>query len=580
MLKINEKNNEGYVEVKLNRTSHIPLHTSQKGITLIALIITIVLMLILASITVNVAINGGLFGYAKNAKDSTEIASEKETISKASILASGKSKNGNITKNNLDTELKYIAGEEKCTTEEDDDGIIVTFNESKRSYIVDKDGNVTEYVKKVPIEKPETGGKTFSRAYGTIDILFLEGTGYDVGEPNKPKIDKSTMVPVNWNGEAWVVTDEANWEYSYDETDKKWANVMLRDKLVLEEMTNAEVQKATIEKMKGQIVTTEGSMLVWIPRFCYKITYYSTSTKETVVGYSDARGLVDTEGKTPQGLADPVTTISVGDYYRPHPAFEKDLEQGGWSKRLSGIWFGKFVTTAKANGKLTIRPGQKAYTGQTIGTFYTDALDLGIANSHMAKNSEWGAMAYLTQSKYGLNGSKVGRNTSSSSGGGSGTSYITNTSLSTTANVYGIYDTYGPMSEYTSSYLADSSDTLGYGNVFTSTDNTTNNKTESTKFATVYLGTSKNGYGGNYSININKKFGDAVIETSTGGLQWNSWNGGNSTMPGMNYYGNSYNLFFTRNEQYTSGGGGPTSFSFTSGGSNGFGSFRVICCVE
>ncbi|MGN1301654.1 MAG: hypothetical protein ACI4U9_03935 [Clostridia bacterium] len=81
----------------LNHTSHFTHHTSNKGITLIALIITIILILILASITVTVAINGGLFGYAGKAKDNTEIASEKETVQKASILAESTSKTGRIT---------------------------------------------------------------------------------------------------------------------------------------------------------------------------------------------------------------------------------------------------------------------------------------------------------------------------------------------------------------------------------------------------------------------------------------------------------------------------------------------------
>ena len=71
---------------------------------------------------------------------------------------------------------------------------------------------------------------------------------------------------------------------------------------------------------------------------------------------------------------------------------------------------GKFETTTKSNSKITIRPNTPSYVGQTIGTFYTDAQDLGIANSHMAKNSEWGAMAYLTESKYGRNGTSVTKN--------------------------------------------------------------------------------------------------------------------------------------------------------------------------
>ena len=78
MLKINERNNERHVEVNLNRTSHIPLHTSQRGITLIALIITIIIMLILVGVTITVAVNGGLFNYAGRAGKETNEAIKKE----------------------------------------------------------------------------------------------------------------------------------------------------------------------------------------------------------------------------------------------------------------------------------------------------------------------------------------------------------------------------------------------------------------------------------------------------------------------------------------------------------------------
>ena len=43
----------------------------QKGITLISLIITIIILVILAAITVNIAIDGNLFGKAKGAKQTT-----------------------------------------------------------------------------------------------------------------------------------------------------------------------------------------------------------------------------------------------------------------------------------------------------------------------------------------------------------------------------------------------------------------------------------------------------------------------------------------------------------------------------
>jgi len=47
-------------------------HTSQKGITLIALIITVIVMLILVGVTINVALNGGLFQKAETATRETE----------------------------------------------------------------------------------------------------------------------------------------------------------------------------------------------------------------------------------------------------------------------------------------------------------------------------------------------------------------------------------------------------------------------------------------------------------------------------------------------------------------------------
>ena len=49
-----------------------------KGITLIALVITIIVMLILVAVTISMAINGGLFDYAGKATSETENAIEKE----------------------------------------------------------------------------------------------------------------------------------------------------------------------------------------------------------------------------------------------------------------------------------------------------------------------------------------------------------------------------------------------------------------------------------------------------------------------------------------------------------------------
>ncbi len=64
---------------------------NQKGITLIALIITIIVMLILVGVTVTVALNGGLFKTAKQAAEGTELERDKEqTLSSGQVEIDGK----------------------------------------------------------------------------------------------------------------------------------------------------------------------------------------------------------------------------------------------------------------------------------------------------------------------------------------------------------------------------------------------------------------------------------------------------------------------------------------------------------
>ena len=56
---------------------------TQKGITLIALVITIIVMLILVGVTINIVMNSGLFGKAQEAKIETSL--EKEIVQTAAL---------------------------------------------------------------------------------------------------------------------------------------------------------------------------------------------------------------------------------------------------------------------------------------------------------------------------------------------------------------------------------------------------------------------------------------------------------------------------------------------------------------
>ncbi len=115
----------------------------EQGITLLALVITIIILLILAGITIS-AITGdnGIIGNAGQAKEETEIANEKEIVEKATVQAMGNNKYGNIEESELQEQLNKETEEGKTEVSDVEDEFEVVFHESNRYYTVDKDGNV------------------------------------------------------------------------------------------------------------------------------------------------------------------------------------------------------------------------------------------------------------------------------------------------------------------------------------------------------------------------------------------------------------------------------------------------------
>ena len=116
----------------------------EKGITMIALVVTIVVLLILASITIGaVTSENGILRNANDAKEQTEIAEEKEIVDRATIQTMGNNSRGNIVEDELQEQLDKITGNGKTEADDVGEEFEVTFIESKRYYIVDKDGTVT-----------------------------------------------------------------------------------------------------------------------------------------------------------------------------------------------------------------------------------------------------------------------------------------------------------------------------------------------------------------------------------------------------------------------------------------------------
>ena len=135
-------------------------HKKNQGITLVALVITIVIMLILSTVTIG-AINGGLFDYAGKAKKDTEEVSKTTGIEESFILAKEKSKTGKITISDMQNALDKIFGENYAEAMENGSTIVVKIGE--KYYEVDSKGNVGEGKILEPIEY--AGDLTKGNAY-------------------------------------------------------------------------------------------------------------------------------------------------------------------------------------------------------------------------------------------------------------------------------------------------------------------------------------------------------------------------------------------------------------------------------
>ena len=80
---------------------------NERGITMIALVVTIVILLILSRISIGVLTGeNGLIKQSQNAKTQTETAEEKEVLDTATVKAMGKDRYGNIEKIYLEKELE------------------------------------------------------------------------------------------------------------------------------------------------------------------------------------------------------------------------------------------------------------------------------------------------------------------------------------------------------------------------------------------------------------------------------------------------------------------------------------------
>ena len=290
----------------------------------------------------------------------------------------------------------------------------------------------------------------------------------DTSNANAPVL-ASNMIPVYYDGtdKAWKKADVKNktmenrW-YNYE--NHIWANAVTVKEANRQTYLNANV--GTPISMDD--ITT---MWVWIPRFnAVTPSNYNGGTK---------------------ALPNAIDVTFVKQNETALDAFTFG------TKQLSGFWYAKFELShstlasssnsnnlgctneacSNANG-IIIKPSVKSLRYNSVSNFFFASRSMeqtgtsfGFVSTevdtHMSKNNEWGAVAYLTQSIYGrcINSTsctEVGINNNSTYitgiGAEAGSSYTGATTnsydtafgmrASTTGNIYGIYDMSGGAWDY------------------------------------------------------------------------------------------------------------------------------------
>lgn len=127
------------------------------GITLIALVITIIVLLILAGVTIaTLTGNNGILTQANKAKDATAIGEEKEIIGLSIVQAKAFNENGQLEKDSFQEALNQnCKSSNKANIINEDIQCYTVKFESNRYYEVDKNGNVS-YIENVTGEKTLT----------------------------------------------------------------------------------------------------------------------------------------------------------------------------------------------------------------------------------------------------------------------------------------------------------------------------------------------------------------------------------------------------------------------------------------
>ena len=516
----------------INESSKEQLPLNKRGqaaITLVALVVKIVVLILLAGVSINLVIgNNGIMQKAKEAKESMEQAAKEEqeglsaleeklnnlNTANAPVLLTGMTP----IKFTMPTEDKM--GETVETTADDADWYSygVKAEEKKWANAKTQDGSMWVWIPRFAYR--------VNNDKKVIDVVFLQGTSDNYFDENgnlqtakRQKNANETIDTTTGYTVHPAFTDESSIKFANGGWDKELTGIWVAkfDAGYASGNNTATVKASSLNYTQNQ---------VW----CSEIEIDVTDGDNGV-----ARNWLD-------GIYG-ATTTSI-----KYPTFQ------GVTYAMNYINHNDSFNIAKVLNE----------SGNIYGLSISDS------DSHLMKNSEWGACSYLSLSKYGLynvdikinsvnlnSGNRKRIETAGKSGvdsvyavtgcsvGGTTTieklnaltadkadstgAYVWNQkngqASSTTGTIYGVYDMSGTVWERTAAYVANGNGGLkAYGASIAYNGNTL--KEESTKYTTVYPFNEKDSKG-NKITNIDtasqqnfvansKIYGDAVRETNSG----------------------------------------------------------------
>ena len=569
---------------------------NNRGITLIALVITIIVLLILAGVSISMLTgSNGILTQANKAKKATEEAAKEENSKLSSledymITDESYNKETGVNEPRLLSGMKEVmfklpSGSDKGQAIKQgetgfDESNWYNYKESKWANAVTEDGSYWVWIPRFAYKITYKNASDKSQG-GTVEIKFLLGTTdeYYTDDTNTTKATakraSSANEEVDTTKDFYVhpaFTNESSIGYANGGWDK--------------ELTGIWVAKFEAGYASGNNTAT--------------VKASSVNYTQTTAGVSAKEAGTDNDSTQPaRNWLDGIYGTITGQNSNGNNIY-------GWKNgQQTAIKYPTFQPKTYSMNYINVNDAyniSKVLTEK--GNIY--GLSSATTDSHLMKNSEWGAVAYLAQSSYGNNGideptvNNVNLNSGNKtrtddiaggtgvysvyavtgvtrSGGDGKTPTIENINSTTgsntasngvytwdqengqksssTLNMYGVFDMSGGVWERTAGYTANGNwNLVGYGASLTDS----RQRTTSTKYVTVYPhnaddkdNTSKTidqlsqaNYEQNKYI-----YGDAIRETSTSGTGSTSWNGDYSYFPAL------YTPFTTRGGNLWGGSG-------------------------